>query len=109
MALLHAIQMFVGSITTVNPTLTTVYTVPAGFRVILREVTVRNKATVAANALLSVNTTIVRTFVMGAGSSATDSAEARFWIVLAPGDTVKLTGTQAAGFGTCVSGSIYSI
>lgn len=110
MALLHCVQLFTGNITTVNPTKTTCYTVPAGDRIILRSVAVRNlSGAVAMTAYVWVNGVLVRSLICAVGGSAGDSQEWRPWVVATPGQTIQMAVSAAAGVGAVVSGSLYTI
>jgi hypothetical protein len=53
MALLHVIQLARQNVVTVNPTFTTIYTVPAGDRVVLRSIAVRNLSGAAGIGLVA--------------------------------------------------------
>jgi hypothetical protein len=110
MALLHATQLFAGNVTSVNPTFTTAYTVPAGNRIILRSIAVRNLSGAAGVTwYVKVNGVVVFTNVLGIGSLSTGSFEWRPWIVATPAQTIQLAVSAAAGIGALVSGSIYTI
>jgi hypothetical protein len=110
MALLHATQLYVGNVVTVNPTFTTAYTVGAGQRIILRSIAVRNLSGAAGVTwYVKINGIVVFTNVLGIGSLSTGSFEWRPWIVVTPGQTIQLAVSAAAGIGAVVSGSIYTI
>jgi len=103
-------QLFTGNVTTVNPSKTTCYTVPAGDRIVLRSVAVRNlSGSVANSCYVFVNGTLVRTINLGIGGSSTDSFEWRPWIVATPAQLVQLAVSNAAGVGAVLSGSLYTI
>jgi hypothetical protein len=110
MALLHVMQFAAQNVTTVNPTFTTLYTVPAGDRIVIRSVQVRNlSGSVAMTAYLRVNTVLIDTLVMTAGGTAGGQVEHRPWWVCAPGDVISMAASSAAGFGLILSGSLYTI
>jgi hypothetical protein len=110
MALLHATQLFNGTITTVTPTFTTAYTVATGYRVILRSVAVRNvSTTLSCTVYVQINGVTVFSTVLGTAGSSTGSFEWRPWIVVGPGQTIKLAASMSTGYGVTVSGSIYTI
>lgn len=110
MALLHATQLYVGNVTTVNPTFTTAYTVGAGNRIILRSIAARNLAAPAGVTwYVKVGGTLVFTNVLGSGGGSSGSFEWRPWIVATPGQKIELAVSAAAGIGVLVSGSIYTI
>jgi hypothetical protein len=106
MALLHVTQFFVGSVTSVSPTYTTLYTVPAGHRIVLRNIQLHNQdGTTARLFYLKVGGTLVYNPSVSAGGNSAVS----LWIVLGPGQTIQTAGSNAAGFGLVVSGSDYTI
>lgn len=103
-------QFFTGNVTTVNPTRTTCYTVPAGDRIILRDVAVRNlSGSVSMSVYIWVNGVLVRTLICSVGGVAGDSQEWKPWIVATPGQTIQAAVSAAAGVGCVISGSLYTI
>jgi hypothetical protein len=107
---LRATQLYVGNVTTVNPVKTTLYTVAAGKRVILKSVQARNLYTGGTNTFyLFVATYLVWSYVLAAGGSAGSNFELRPWIVINPGQTLQAAVTNATGAGLVVSGSLHYI
>lgn len=110
MALLHATQLYVGNVTSVNPTKTLAYTVPAGMRIILRSVDMRNLlGTGGQTGYVYLAGVLAFSRVLTTGGSAGSDVEVRPWIVLTPGQQIQLACTNAAGIAFLVSGSIYTI
>lgn len=110
MALLHVTPLFNGNVTSVNPSLTNLYTVPAGDRVVVRQVLVRNlTAGTGETFYLYVDSTLVASLVATSGGSAGGTVLFQPWIVLGPGQVLKGAASVAAGFGVNVGGSIYTI
>jgi hypothetical protein len=110
MALLHVMQFAAQNVTSVNPTYTTLYTVPAGDRIVIRSVQVRNlSGTAAMTAYLRVNTFLIDSLVMTVGGTAGSSVEHRPWWVCAPGDVISMAASVATGYGLILSGSLYTI
>jgi hypothetical protein len=110
MALLHATQLFTGNVVTVNPSFTTCYTVPAGDRIILRSVAVRNlSGSVGLSVYVKVAGTLVWSKALTVGGTAGDNAEWRPWVVATPAQLVQVAVSNAAGVGCVISGSIYTI
>lgn len=103
-------QLFTGNVVTVNPTKTTCYTVPTGYRVITRSIAVRNlSGTVGMSAYVWMNGILVHTFVLTTGGTAGGSDEWDTWSVLTPGQKIEMAVSAAAGVGCIISGSIYFI
>lgn len=109
MALLHVMQFWAGNVTSVNPTKTTLYTVPAGYRAVVRRVSGRNLAGVARAGYVYLNGTLVHTLAAGAGGSSSDSPDWATWQVLTPGQLIQMSCEASTGFGVIVSGSLYFI
>lgn len=107
MALLHATPLFSGNITATA--FTTVYTVPAGMRIIIRSVAVRNAA--AAAQVVSLAVDAVNVWVKNLTTGGTDGSafEWRPWIVLTEGQTIRVHVSNSAGAAFTISGSIYTI
>jgi hypothetical protein len=103
-------QFFAGNVVSVNPTRTLCYTVPAGDRIVIRSVAVRNlSGTSATTAILWVANTLVWTHSLGVGGTSTDSFEFRPWIVATPGQLIQMAASNSTGFGCVISGSLYTI
>jgi hypothetical protein len=110
MALLHVTQLARQNVTTVNPVFTTIYTVPAGDRIVLRSIAVRNlSGSAGVTWYVEIDTVVVFTNVLGVGSVNAGSYEWRPWIVLGPGQLLKVAVNAAAGIGLVASGSLYTI
>lgn len=108
MAELHAVVLYQGRVT--SGSYVTVYTVPAGRRVILRMVNVRNHANAGANAYLSVDGSLdVFLRVLTASGNAGCDAQWSGWIVLGPGQLIKAASSQSGGVDFVISGSSYTI
>jgi hypothetical protein len=109
-ALLHVMQFYAANVTTVNPTRTTCYTVPAGDRIVVRSFAVRNlSGTAGMTVYIWINGVVVHTIFLTTGGTAGDSSEWRPWLVLTPGQTIQMAVSAAAGVGAIVSGSLYTI
>lgn len=106
MALLHAYNFYTGLITSVLPAVSTAYTVPAGKRIIVRQVEWRNNSGSIAHVAYFRNTGILlHSASLAAGGNAAWST----WLVMMPGDTIQLACSNAVGVNVSVSGSIYDI
>lgn len=109
-ALLHVTPLWNGNVTSVNPAKTALYTVPAGDRVVVRQVLVRNlDASTGRSFFIYVDTTIVATLVATSGGSAGGTVLFQPWIVLGPGQVLNGASQVATGFGVNVGGSLYTI
>lgn len=107
MALLHAIQLFEGAVTTTASPGTTIYTVAAGKRIIFRMINIRNlNSGTAQQFTVRVNGRAAFAPSTTAGGS---SQVANLWIVLMPGDVLQVQAGLAAGGNVIASGSIYDI
>lgn len=107
MALLHATPLYKGNVSSSG--FVTLYTVPAGKRVVLRSVNIYNTTATITAAILGVNSGILfnRSLAV-AGAAGADTYWAG-WIVLGPGDVIQgATGSSRTCF-YAVSGSIYDI
>jgi hypothetical protein len=103
-------QFYAANVTTVNPTFTTAYTVPAGDRIVLRSIAARNLAGGAGvTYYVKINGVLAYTFVLGNGGTSSGSNEWRPWIVLTPAQKIEIAVSAAAGIGVIVSGSLYTI
>lgn len=111
MAQLRATQFFIGNVTTVAPVNTNVYTVPAGHRIILKSIAVRNlNPSAGVTWFVVIDSTLVFTNLLGPGStSSSGSFEWRPWIVIGPGSVLKLTCSASTGIGCVVSGAYHYI
>jgi hypothetical protein len=110
LALLHATQFAALKVITVNPTLTTAYTVPAGDRIILRSVAMRNLLTTGTlTAYVYLAGLLIESHILAAGGAAGSDFEWRPWIVMTPGQLVQLAVSNATGADMIVSGSLYTI
>ena len=108
--LLHAKQLFSGAVTSVNPTLTTAYTVPAGFRIIIRSAAWRNKRTSGTNDVyVYVNGVLIWHVLLATAGTSGDQQEWRPWVVAEPGQLVQVAVSNSAGANLVLSGSIYYI
>lgn len=107
--LLHVLQLAALNVTSTTAH-TVLYTVPAGFRVVLRHVTLANRSATGGSAyLFAPDPFEVHRVTLAARSAAGDTADYETWIVLGPGDKIAAivgTGVQAD---YVVSGSIYFI
>jgi hypothetical protein len=98
MAELRIAQLARGAAT--SSSYVTVYTVPAGRRVILKNLNLRNQSGAASN--VQVNTTGVAdllAFPLTAGGTVGGNASIDMWVVLNAGDTIRI----AVSSGTTVS------
>jgi hypothetical protein len=103
-------QIYHGNITSVNPAVTNVYTVPAGDRIVVRDITVQNLSDTVANSFyVYVAGTWVWQVVLGTSSSSTGKAEIKPWWVMTPGQVLALAVSHSSGVGVVVSGSLYTI
>jgi hypothetical protein len=110
MALLHATQLASAAVTNTVAPGTLLYTVPAGDRIILRSVAVRNLWGGGGNRVfIYVNGIVLWDPLLNAGQTAGDSQEWRPWIVATPGQTIRAQVSNANGVNVLVSGSIYTI
>lgn len=108
MADLRATPVYSGTVTSATPT--TVYTVPTGKRLILKNVTGQNQGSTSADLQLRVvgpNTIYVwsLTGYPTSGSRFTTN----FWIVLDAGGQIQLARNNATTIAVVLSGSLHSI
>ena len=107
MALLHLTPLFQGNVTA--GAVRTIYTVPAGDRVNLRNVVMSNRSAAAQTVTLSLNGQyIVAWFGLAAAGGGSSSATWSGWLVLAPGTTITFN-VQTGSCDVLCSGSIYTI
>lgn len=110
MALLHVDSLFIGNVTSIYPATTTVFTVPAGDRIVLRSIAVRNLAGSSSVAVyVTVDGIFVWTANLTGASGPGGMAEWRPWLVAGPGSVIRMAVNVAPGVGAAVSGSIYFI
>jgi hypothetical protein len=110
MALLHATSLWNGDVTnTVSPG-TTVYTVPAGMRIIIRSINLHNRDG-SSNQTVTVRVagTVILNRTLSFGTSSAADYEMRPWIVATPGQTIQVKAGLALGVSVVISGSIYTI
>lgn len=108
MAALRSAQAFIGNVTTVAPT--TVYTVPAGKRFVLKHVTVQNTTGLSKNVQLRLGGIgTIYNWQLTAYGSGGDRAASNFWIVLNAGDTIQLNPTVAGQIDVTLSGSLLTV
>jgi len=107
MALLHATPLYVGSIG--SGSYVTAYTVPTGYRVILREIVAYNTTGTATVVLSAIDGTAFDNTTLAVSGAAGSSFTHNYWIVLGPGQTIQFAtgGSRTVDF--VVSGSIYTI
>lgn len=108
MALLHSTLFYRGVVTILNPATILAYTVPAGYRIVLRSVSAQNQgSTPTVLGFVRISGVFVHQFnLTGAGTSG-GYAEWRPWIVAGPGDTINLSTSGSPGIGFVISGSLY--
>lgn len=108
LAALRASQLWKGTVTTAVPT--TVYTVPAGKRAILKFVTAQNVGAATRDVQLRVlgPGTIFHWSLTGYGTGG-DKATGTFWLVLSAGDQVQVNLNLAGTVTMTISGSEHSI
>lgn len=110
MALLHVTPLYAGDVTTVNPSLTTAFTVPAGYRYTVKTVTMRNAWSGGSNDFYIIQGSVhLAHFILGNGGGSLDSAQFNTWVVFGPGAQLKLAVSNAAGVHATVSGYLYTI
>ena len=106
MALLHAYNFYTGLITALIASPTTVYTVPTGKRIIVRNIQIRNNSgSVSYSAYFRNSGILLYSTVLAAGGTA----QTTMWLVMMPGDTIQLAVSNATGANFSVSGSNYDI
>lgn len=107
MAALRATQIYRGRVTSTS--FVTVYTVPAGMRMILRSI-VGHNAVGTGNQFFARSLTQQFLFILlAANGSAGDSLNWESWVVLNPGDTIQLAVSNATGVDVILSGSIHFV
>lgn len=103
-------QFYVANVVAVNPTFVTAYTVPAGDRIVLRSIAVRNlNGSGGVTWYVRLAGVVVFTGVLASGGTSGGSAEWRPWIVMTPGQKIELAVSATPGVGAVVSGSLYTI
>lgn len=108
MALLHYLQLYNASVA--SGAVRTLYTVPAGFRVVVRNVVVANRAASASAPTMSVNAArVIQWYALTAAGTtgATNSQDFRF--ILNPGDFLSFNVPAPGPCDVLATGSIYSI
>jgi len=109
-ALLHATQLASAVVTNVTSPGTTLYTVPAGDRVIVRSIQMRNLWGGGANrCFIRINGLVLADPNLATGQTSGDSLELRPWWVMTPGQLIQVLVSNAAGINVLISGSIYTI
>lgn len=107
-AALRANQLWKGTVTTAVAT--TVYTVPAGKRTILKFVTVLNVGAATRDVQLRVvGPGTIYHWSLTSYSTGGDRATGTFWIVLSAGDQVQVNLNLAGTVTMTISGSEHSI
>lgn len=107
-AALRSQQAFLGSIT--GTAVTTVYTVPAGKRFIIKFVSVQNTSGSAVDFQLRLSTLgTVWHWNLAAYGSGGDRATQNLWVVLNPGDTIAFKNSVSVQVDVTVSGSLHTI
>jgi hypothetical protein len=109
MALLHVMQFAKQTVTAVSPSFATLYTVPAGDRIVVRSAVVRNLALTTQQFSLYVDGIVVKTWNLPSGGGSTGSDEWRPWMVCTPGQVIQARAATASGFNIVLSGSLYTI
>lgn len=108
LAALRALQLFLGAVSATTPT--TVYTVPAGKRTIVKSVTVQNTTGASKDVQLRVSGTgTIYHWNLTAYGTAGDRAVQNFWIVLNPGDVLQFQVSVTGQIDVSVSGSLHTI
>lgn len=107
MALLHATPL--GNGATSSGAFSTIYTVPAGMRVIVRSVIMRNASAGAGAGWVGVAGFTVLAYPLTGAGTAGCNFEWRPWLVLGPGSTLQIATGSGISVGFWASGSIYSI
>lgn len=110
MPLLHASQLYLGDVTTGYPGIKA-YTVPAGYRLILRSVTCRNRNGAANIAYVTINSTHnIASQALAAAGAVDGWKELILWVVLNPADELWL-GSQLTSLGIAftASGTLYYV
>lgn len=106
MALLHVIDLFQGTYIVTTGTGTLVYTVPAGHRIVLRNLTMRNVSSTTGYSLLAYASGVL---FYSKSLVASESFDKDLWVVLGPGSTLSMRVGNATGINVLGSGSIYTI
>lgn len=106
MALLHVIELWKALEVLTTGTGTVRYTVPAGKRVVLRNVSMRNVSSTTGYSLLIYMSGLL---VYSKSLAASESFDKDFWIVLGPGETISTRVGNVTGINVTGSGSIYTI
>lgn len=110
MALLHRIRAYYGHVTNVNPSFLNAYTVPSGYRFVIKTVTLRNvDSSSGRTGYVQVNGVLVFSVILAAGGATGSFYEWDTDVVIHEGDIIQLAGSGSAGINFTVSGSIYSV
>lgn len=111
MALLHRLRAYYGVVTAVNPTFFSAYTVPSGYRYVIKAVTVRNlDGTSSRTVYLRINNVLIWSAILAAGGASGSFVEWDTDVVVHEGDVIDVAisgGTAGTAF--TISGSIYSV
>jgi hypothetical protein len=108
LAALRSTQLWKGVVS--STTVTTVYTVPAGKRAILKFVTVMNAGAATRDVQLRIGGlgTIAHWNLTAYGTGG-DKATGTFWVVLNAGETIQVDLTVAGTVSMTISGSEHTI
>lgn len=107
MALLHVTPLYEGNVS--SGAFVSLYTVPAGMRVVLRSVNVYNTSSTITAAILGLDSGIIFNHSLAvAGSSGSDFLW-QGWIVCGPGQVIQGATGGSRTVHYVVSGTIYTI
>lgn len=107
MALLHVTPLYEGDVS--SGAFVTLYTVPAGFRVVLRSVNVYNTTATITAAILGIDSGNVFNHSLAAAGAAGSDYLWLGWIVLGPGQKIQGATGGSRTVHYIVSGTIYTI
>lgn len=108
--MLHVSTFWLGNVTSVNPTKTNLYTVPTGYRAVLRSIAARNlNGSASQSFYVFINGTIIHSELLTSGGSSGGSTDWLPWIVFDEGQTLQMAASTSTGFGVVAGGSLYTI
>lgn len=108
MALLHYIQLYLGGVT--PGAVQTLYTCPSGYRVVIRNLQIANRAASGFTYTSSVNAArVIDWYVLAAAGGAGAAVSQDLRCILNPGDFLSFNAPAGSAVDVWATGSIYSI
>lgn len=107
-ALLHYLQLYLGGVT--PGAVRTLYTCPSGYRVVIRNLQVANRASSSFTYTSSVNAArVIDWYLLAAAGDPAASISRDLRCILNPGDFLSFNAPSGSAVDVWATGSIYSI